>query len=200
MASRSDRNPTPRSSRPRTVSIKCGNDRPNRSSRHTHNVSPSPSAAITSTSFGRSARDPEAVSVHTHRHPAALRASCCNAGSCTVGDTLAYPNSSPTTTHCATTRRQNQTPHVESDRYFWHNPGQVTTLRPPSSGDRRKETPRTALLRKPLRSPNDALCQAGTSGVGSEALGLFKRQARGGAVRRLRVVRSRSAQSRPCGR
>jgi len=38
------------------------------------------------------------VSVHTHRHPEALRASCCNAGSCTVVDTLAYPNSSPTTT------------------------------------------------------------------------------------------------------
>ncbi len=72
--------PHPRSSRPRTVSTRCGRDLPRRSSRHTHKVSPSPSATITSSSWGRSARDPDAVSVHTHRHNAALRASCCKRG------------------------------------------------------------------------------------------------------------------------
>ncbi len=88
------------------MSIRCGNDRPSRSSRHTHNVSPSPRVAITSASFGRSVLDPDAVSVHNHRHPTALRASSCNAGSCTVVDTLAYLNNSPMTVDCARTHRQ----------------------------------------------------------------------------------------------
>ncbi len=42
-----DRNPTPRSSSPRTVSIRCGNDRPSRSSRHTTRVSPGRSDTTT---------------------------------------------------------------------------------------------------------------------------------------------------------
>ncbi len=100
-----ERNPTPRSANPRTVSIRWGSDRPNRSKRHTVRVSPGRSAAITSTSCGRSDRDPDAVSVHVRQHPAALSASCCSAGSCTVVDTLAYPNSSPTSSDSATTHR-----------------------------------------------------------------------------------------------
>ena len=40
IASVTDRNPTSRSASPMTVSIRCGNDRPNRSNRHTTNVPP----------------------------------------------------------------------------------------------------------------------------------------------------------------
>jgi hypothetical protein len=116
IASCNDRNPTPRSANPRTVSIRCGNDRPNRSSRHTTNVSPGRNASITATSSGRSVRDPDAVSVHDRKHPAALRASCCNAASCSRVETLAYPNSSPTWTHCSTTHRQ----AVSRHRGFGH--------------------------------------------------------------------------------
>jgi len=57
---------------------------------HTSSVITRAAAVLT-----RSDRHPEAVSVHNHRHPAALRASCSNAGSPTVVDTLAYPSSSP---------------------------------------------------------------------------------------------------------
>jgi hypothetical protein len=103
MVSCNDRNPTPRAANPRTVSIRCGNDRPNRSSRHTK-VSPDRNASITNPSSGRSVNDPDAVSVQVRKHPAALRASCCNAASCSRVETLAYPSSSPTTTHCSTSQ------------------------------------------------------------------------------------------------
>ncbi len=68
---------------------RCGNDRPSRSNRHTTNVPLGRSDAITSPKAARSVVDPDAVSVHVRQHPAALSASCCSAGSCTVGDTLA---------------------------------------------------------------------------------------------------------------
>jgi len=47
MLSRSDRNPTPRSSSPVTTSIRCRNDRPSRSSRHTTSASPGRSCSKT---------------------------------------------------------------------------------------------------------------------------------------------------------
>ncbi len=108
IASCRDLNPTPRSSSWRTVSTRCGRDRPSRSSRHTTKVSPGRSDAIASASCGRSVLAPDAVSVHVRQHPAALRASCCNAASCTVVDTLAYPNNSPMPRHPVTTHRQNR--------------------------------------------------------------------------------------------
>jgi len=113
-----DRNPTPRSSSPRTVSMRWGSDRPNRSRRHTARVSPGRRDAITSASWGRSVLAPDAVSVHVRQHPAALRASCCNAGSCTVVDTLAYPKSSPMSTHCAGTRRQSESRYTDCGAKF----------------------------------------------------------------------------------
>jgi len=118
MDSCSDRNPTPRDSNPRTVSIRCGSERPSLSKRHTAKASPARSAAITSASCGRSVLDPDAVSVHVRQHPTALSASCCNAGSCTVVDTLAYPSSSPTSTHCAVTRRRGRARHADSGAEF----------------------------------------------------------------------------------
>jgi len=47
IASCNDRNPTPRSSSLRTVSTRCGSDRPSRSSRHTTRVSPGRSDTTT---------------------------------------------------------------------------------------------------------------------------------------------------------
>jgi hypothetical protein len=52
IASCNDRNPIPRSASPRTVSIRCGKDRPRRSSRHTTKVSPGRNASITAPSSG----------------------------------------------------------------------------------------------------------------------------------------------------
>jgi len=60
IASVTDRNPTPRSRSAVTVSIRCGRDRPNRSNRHTTNVSPGRSESNAATSSGRSSRLPDA--------------------------------------------------------------------------------------------------------------------------------------------
>ncbi len=70
--------------------MRCGIDRPKRSRRHTHKVSPGRSEASASVSWGRAALAPDATSVQVRQQPAALRASCCNAGSCPAVDTLAY--------------------------------------------------------------------------------------------------------------
>jgi len=59
-ASVTDQNPTPRSASAVTVSIRCGRDRPNRSNRHTTNVSPGRNEANAAASSGRSSRDPDA--------------------------------------------------------------------------------------------------------------------------------------------
>ena len=89
MDSVSDRNPTPLFSSSLTVSMRCGNERPNRSSRHTTRVLPGCNASNTNPNSGRSVRAPLATSVQTFQHPAALRASCCNAASCSAVETLA---------------------------------------------------------------------------------------------------------------
>ena len=60
IASVTDQNPTPRSANPVTVSIRCGNDRPNRSNRHTTNVSPDRNESNAATNSGRSSHDPDA--------------------------------------------------------------------------------------------------------------------------------------------
>ncbi len=57
--SRNDRNPTPRSSRAVTTSIRCRNDRPSRSSRHTTGVSPGRSCSSTASSCGRRSKAPD---------------------------------------------------------------------------------------------------------------------------------------------
>jgi len=118
IASCIDRNPIPRAASPRTVSIRCGNDRPNRSSRHTTKVSPARSASNTAASSGRSVTAPDAVSVHVRKHPATLRASCCNAASCSRVETLAYPSSSPTRPHCSITQRKPDPRHIGLGHQF----------------------------------------------------------------------------------
>jgi len=70
-----------------------------------HQRVPGRSEAIISASCGRSVLAPDTVSVQVRQQPAALRASCCNAASCWVVDTLAYPSSSPTGQHPVTTHR-----------------------------------------------------------------------------------------------
>ncbi len=95
IASVTDQNPTPRPANPVTVSIRCGNDRPNRSNRHTTNVSPRRNESNAAASSDRSSREPDAWSVNTRQHPATPNASSCNAGSCTAVDTRAYPTRCP---------------------------------------------------------------------------------------------------------
>jgi len=63
-----DRNPTPLPSNSLTVSIRCGNDRPNRSNRHTTKVLPGCNASNTNPNSGRSVSAPLATSVHTFQH------------------------------------------------------------------------------------------------------------------------------------
>ena len=58
IASVTDQNPTPRPANPVTVSIRCGNDRPNRSNRHTTNESPGRRLSNAATSSDRSSRLP----------------------------------------------------------------------------------------------------------------------------------------------
>lgn len=53
-------------------------------------MSPGRSEASASVSWGRAALAPDATSVQVRQQPAALRASCCNAGSCPAVDTLTY--------------------------------------------------------------------------------------------------------------
>jgi len=89
MFSRRDRNPTPRSSSPVTTSIRCRNDRPSRSSRHTTNVSPGRNCPSTASSCGRRSNAPDAWSVQTFQHPAAVSSSTCRSEFCSVVDTRA---------------------------------------------------------------------------------------------------------------
>ena len=84
-----DRNPTPRASRVLTTSIRCGSERPSRSSRHTTSTSPSrrnPSAAVRP---GRSSLAPETVSSKIRSHSALRSASVYKAVFCSAVGTRA---------------------------------------------------------------------------------------------------------------
>jgi len=70
-----NRKPTPLPSSSVIVASRCGKDRPRRSRRHTTRVSPGSNRSRSRASSGRSSRAPEATSVQTCAHPAAVRAS-----------------------------------------------------------------------------------------------------------------------------
>jgi len=65
---------------------------------------------------------PEAVSVQVRKHPAALSESCCNAASWARVETLAYPGSSPTTTHWSKTHLGGSWRHTGFGQQFCTNP------------------------------------------------------------------------------
>jgi len=71
-------------SSPVTTSIRCRNDRPSRSRRHTTSVSPGRSCSRTASSCGRRSSAPAARSVQTFHHPAAASSSTCRSGFCSV--------------------------------------------------------------------------------------------------------------------
>src|SRR5271163_1162384 len=81
IASVSERKLTPRASRAFTVSIRCGNDRPRRSSFHTVRISPWRAKLSAAANPGRSALAPDALSSKMRAQPALARASSCSAKS-----------------------------------------------------------------------------------------------------------------------
>src|SRR5271156_5012342 len=70
IASVSERKLTPRASRAFTVSIRCGNDRPRRSSFHTVRISPWRTKHSAAANPGRSALAPDALSSKMRAQPA----------------------------------------------------------------------------------------------------------------------------------
>ncbi len=81
MASARLRRPMPLPPRSSTVSISCWSERARRSSRQTTGVSPARLSSSAARSCGRSRCAPEARSVKTRSHPAAVRASSWRARS-----------------------------------------------------------------------------------------------------------------------
>jgi len=71
-------------SSPVTTSLRCRNDRPSRSRRHTTGVSPGRSCSKAASSCGRRSSAPAARSVQTFHHPAAVSSSTCRSGFCSV--------------------------------------------------------------------------------------------------------------------
>ncbi len=126
--------PTPRSSSPVTTSIRCRNDRPSRSSRHTTRVSPGRSCSSTSSSCGLRSNAPDAWSVHTFQHPAVVSSSTCRSGFCSSVDTRVVAQQVP---HARTVP---QTPFTTCSWYV----GSGHQLRAPE--------PRSTLMSRPIRS------------------------------------------------
>jgi hypothetical protein len=82
---------TPRTPRSRTMSTRCGNDRPRRSSFQTTSVSPGRHSVSAASNPGLSTVAPLTVSVNRRSHPAVRSASVWRSRFCSAVDTLAYP-------------------------------------------------------------------------------------------------------------